>query len=111
MPPQALSSKSSCQKGSTASGRVQGVLEYGMATQGYATGLDRVPYDNFPALLHEGERVLTAGQARSMDAAGGSPPVQIVLNGVTIREDADIDRLAEVFLERMKLARLGGALS
>ena len=97
--------------GSTASGRVQGVLEYGMATQGYATGLDRVPYNNFPALLHEGERVLTAGQARSMDAAGSGPPVQIVLNGVTIREEADIDRLAEVFLERMKLARLGGALS
>ena len=88
-------------------------LEYGIALQGqgYATGLDRVPYNNFPALLHEGERVLTAGQVRSMDAAESGPPVQIVLNGVTIREAADIDRLAEVFLERMKLARLGGALS
>lgn len=30
------------------------------AFTGYATGLERVPYNNFPALLHEGERVLTA---------------------------------------------------
>ena len=30
----------------------------------YAYGLDRVPYDDFPALLHEGERVLTAQEAR-----------------------------------------------
>ncbi len=32
---------------------------------GHATGLQRVPYDNYPALLHEGERVLTAQEARS----------------------------------------------
>ena len=29
-----------------------------------AMGIDYVPYDNFPALLHEGEKVLTAGEAR-----------------------------------------------
>ena len=34
-----------------------------------AFGLDRVPYDDFPALLHEGERVLTAQQARAQDRA------------------------------------------
>lgn len=33
---------------------------------GYAYGLERVPYDNFPALLHEGEQVLTASEARSL---------------------------------------------
>lgn len=30
-------------------------------------GLDYVPYDEFPALLHQGERVLTAAEARTMD--------------------------------------------
>lgn len=29
----------------------------------YASGLDYVPYDNFPALLHQGERVQTAAEA------------------------------------------------
>ena len=29
----------------------------------YATGLDYVPYDNFPALLHKGEMILTADDA------------------------------------------------
>lgn len=33
----------------------------------YAYGLDRVPYDNYPALLHAGERVLTARETRLMD--------------------------------------------
>lgn len=38
----------------------------------FAYGLNRVPYDNFPALLHEGERVQTAGQARQQDSGGTS---------------------------------------
>lgn len=32
-------------------------------TQKYATGLDYVPYDDFPAYLHQGEMVLPANQA------------------------------------------------
>ena len=32
-----------------------------------ATGLQRVPYNNFPAVLHEGERVLTAREARNYE--------------------------------------------
>ena len=37
------------------------------ALGGNAWGLDRVPYDNYLTYLHEGERVLTASQAREMD--------------------------------------------
>lgn len=37
-----------------------------------AFGLDRVPYNDYPVRLHEGERVLTASQARQMDHSGGS---------------------------------------
>lgn len=32
-----------------------------------AYGLQYVPYDNYPAMLHEGERVLTAREARELD--------------------------------------------
>ena len=34
---------------------------------GFAYGKDRVPYDNYPARLHEGERVLTRNQADQYD--------------------------------------------
>lgn len=32
--------------------------------RGFAKGLNYVPYDNYPAMLHRGEQVLTASQAR-----------------------------------------------
>ena len=71
-----------------------------------AIGMDYVPYDNFPALLHEGERVLTAGEARQ--EKNGYRGVQIVMNGVTIREDADIDRVAQALLSRLEAANMRG---
>lgn len=36
---------------------------YGAPEGSYRQGLDEVPYDNYPALLHEGEAVLTASTA------------------------------------------------
>lgn len=46
----------------------------------HAWGLGYVPYDNFPALLHQGERVLTASQARAADQGAG-PRVQVTVTG------------------------------
>lgn len=71
-----------------------------------AMGIDYVPYDNFPALLHEGEKVLTAGEARQEKNGVGS--IQIVINGMTVREDADIDRVAQALLSKLEEANMRG---
>lgn len=71
-----------------------------------AIGIDYVPYDNFPALLHEGEKVLTAGEARQEKNGVGS--IQIVINGMTVREDADIDRVAQALLSKLEEANMRG---
>ncbi len=78
------------------------------SASGYAVGLNYVPYDNFPALLHQGERVLTASQARQMDQGGGSGGIIINMSGTVIREDADIERLAQAFYTRLVQARTAG---
>ena len=73
----------------------------------FAVGLNRVPYDNFPALLHEGERVLTASQARAEERGSG---VNISFNGpITVREEADLDRVAQKLAREVARAvQLGG---
>ncbi len=75
------------------------------SSSSYAVGIDYVPYDNFPALLHQGERVQTAEEARS---GGSGTSIQIVMNGTVIREDADVERVASALLERMELAGMRG---
>lgn len=69
---------------------------------GHAAGLSYVPYDNYPALLHEGERVLTARENRGY---GGGVNVSVTGNNFTVREEADIDRIAETIARKVTEAR------
>lgn len=68
---------------------------------GNAYGLSYVPYDNFPAILHEGERVLTASENR---AYGQSSAPIITGNTFTIREEADIQKIAAELVRQMNKA-------
>ena len=70
-----------------------------------AVGIDYVPYDNFPALLHQGERVQTAVEARSQRRV---PAITITGNSFSIREDADVDRVASALLQKIELAERRG---
>ena len=72
----------------------------------YAVGLRRVPYNNFPAVLHEGERVLTAAEARTAGQTGG---VTITGNTFVVRQESDIDAIAAALLVRLKQASMAGA--
>ena len=71
---------------------------------GSAYGLTYVPYDNYAALLHQGERVLTAREARNYQDGGG---VSINIGGMTVREEADIDRIAKTIVREIQYAKVG----
>ena len=72
------------------------------ATSPYrAIGENRVPRDNTLYLLHEGERVLTAREARAQDQ-GGTGGVNIYMGGnYTVRQDSDIGAIAEAVAARI----------
>lgn len=72
------------------------------AWNGHAAGLSYVPYDGYRAVLHEGERVLTAAENRSSSAV---PQINISGNQFTVREEADIDRIADALVQKILEAR------
>ncbi len=57
-----------------------------------AYGLSYVPYNDYPALLHEGERVLTASENRNY---GSGTPINITGNTFVVRKDDDIRGVAQ----------------
>ena len=57
-------------------------------------------------LLHEGEKVLTAGEARQ--EKNGVSGIQIVMNGTVIREEADVQRIAQEMLNKLEEANMRG---
>lgn len=52
---------------------------------GFAYGKDRVPYDNYPAILHAGEKVLTRNQADQYER-------QMSTRGVQLKDVITLDR-------------------
>lgn len=78
-----------------------GVQHAGGYGDRFATGLDYVPYNEFPARLHEGEAVLTKLEAenwrngRGAADAGEIVTVNVNLDNVSIRDERDIETLAQ----------------
>lgn len=73
----------------------------------YAWGLPRVPHDNFPAVLHEGERVLTAQQARAQDGGGaGGVTVTVTGNSFVGTGEEMADQLMRVIAAKVRRAGL-----
>lgn len=80
----------------------------------HANGLPYVPKDGYIAELHRGERVLTAqeNKAYSSGNKGGatsSGGVTVNINGLTVRENADVDRIAHTILSKIIAANAAGA--
>ena len=66
----------------------------------HAAGLEYVPYNGYPARLHEGERVLTAEENRAFSSGTGGGVV-ITGNSFTVRQDSDIEAIGEAIYQRI----------
>lgn len=85
----------------TSTGTTTGSHLTGATSPYRAIGENRVPRDNTLYLLHEGERVLTAREARAQDQ-GGTGGVVINMGGnYTVRQDSDIGAIAEAVAARI----------
>lgn len=78
----------------------------GKADGSHATGLSYVPYNGYVAELHEGERVLTAQQNRSMANGSGGLSIAKLADTIVVREQADIDRIANALARKINAAAL-----
>jgi hypothetical protein len=80
----------------------------GGKSKSHAGGLNYVPYDRYPALLHRGEAVLPRGEAEEY-RKGRASGVSVTISGNTfhVRQESDIQKIA---YELAKLLEREGAL-
>jgi hypothetical protein len=71
-------------------------------------GIDYVPSDDYPAMLHRGERVLTAAEARAADGKGGSGQTVIVnINGNSVQAGRELLELIQAGYMQQSFGRSG----
>lgn len=74
-------------------------------------GLDSVPYDGYIARLHKGETVLTRQEAQAYreGQSGSAPNINITGNTFNVRQDSDIDAIADALYRKIKASWEAGA--
>ena len=72
-----------------------------------AFGSGRIARDGTVRTLHEGEKVLTKRETDAYLRGQNNTGVNITVNGLTVREEADIDKIASAFVRKIKEAKLG----
>ncbi|MNW34423.1 Phage-related minor tail protein [compost metagenome] len=87
------------------------VVDTGTAIRNFATGhaggLDRVPYNDYPARLHRDETVLTKHEASEwrdqQRGKGGNNAPTIVIQNVSINSDMDVERFAGMLARKLAM--------
>ena len=85
---------------------IKNALQKSAVAHPHADGIARVPFDNYPAMLHEGERVLTRAEVNQQNNGNGSVTIAKIADSVVIREEADIDKVARAFAQKLQHAAL-----
>ena len=76
-----------------------------------AWGTKRVIGNDVPYRLHDGERVLTRTEADRYDKGQNTNSINVVVNGLTVREESDINKIASQLLKKInenKIVYAGG---
>ena len=79
----------------------------GLSSGRNAFGSGRIARDGTIRTLHEGEKVLTKRETDAYLRGQNNTGVNITVNGLTVREEADIDKIASAFVRKIKEAKLG----
>ena len=79
----------------------------GLSSGRNAFGSGRIARDGTVRTLHEGEKILTKQEASRYDKGLNNQGVNITINGLTVREEADINKIANVMVRKLKEASLG----
>ncbi|WP_268623891.1 hypothetical protein [Paenibacillus alvei] len=74
---------------------------------GFSVGSRRIPRD-MPAQLHEGERVMTKQEVNAEKSQGNGGVPAINIQNMTVREEADIQKIAAEFVRQYKMAIVAG---
>lgn len=109
VPSSSSSTKPTSAASNNAAPPVQSIVPSYAAISGAAYGISRVPYDNFPVLLHEGERVLTAREAREADR--GDSPIQITITGNTFGAGVSAEEMAQKLADALEVKLAAGRVS
>ena len=76
-----------------------------------AFGSGRIARDGTVRTLHEGEKILTKQEANRYEKGQSSSGINIVVNGLTVREEADITKIANKLVQKINQNKMvyGGA--
>ena len=76
-----------------------------------AFGSGRIAKDGTVRTLHEGEKILTKQEANRYDKGKNTNSINVVINGLTVREESDINKIASQLLKKINENKIvyGGA--
>ena len=76
-----------------------------------AFGSGRIARDGTVRTLHQGEKILTKQEANRYEKGQSSSGINIVVNGLTVREEADITKIANKLVQKINQNKtaFGGA--